>query len=75
MAEFQKLSGNYVDGTTVQFGVGKVNGENFDIGIVAEGESTGDDSEVSGRQEGAEHTLRTSGIVIEGVSEDFNSKS
>ena len=72
MAEFNKTTGNYSDGTTVQFGVGKVNGANLDtIGVVAEGVATGDGATESGRQEGSTHTLRTTGIVIESVSEDF----
>ncbi len=68
-AEFLKLSGNYTDGTQVQFGVGKINGSNLELGITAEGDSTGDAAAVSGRQEGAVHTLRREGIVVEGVSE------
>lgn len=69
-AEFLKRSGNYSDGTQVQFGIGKVNSVNYGaIGLTAEGDSTGDASAVSGRQESAVHTLRTEGIVVEGVSE------
>lgn len=71
MAEFNKTTGNYADGTTVQFGVGKIDGANAAIGVTAEGSDTGDSATVTGRQEGSEHTLRTTGIVIESVSEDF----
>jgi len=65
---------NYADGTTVQFGVGKVDGTNYAIGLTAEGQSTGDESTVSGRQESAEHTLRTEGVVVEGVSESYSAR-
>lgn len=68
-AEFLKLSGNYTDGTQIQFGVGKINSTNLEVGLTAEGEATGDAATVSGRQEGAVHTLRREGIVVEGVSE------
>ena len=76
-AEFLKLSGNYTDGTTVQFGIGKVNDVNYgdgSVGITAEGDSTGDASVVSGRQQGSVHTLRREGIVVEGVDKSYSAR-
>ncbi|MEY2640678.1 MAG: trimeric autotransporter adhesin [Candidatus Parcubacteria bacterium] len=69
-AEFNQAS-NYAEGTVVQFGVGKINGAALSglTAVTAEGQATGDASTVTGTQEGAVHTLRTAGIVIEGVSE------
>jgi len=61
---------NYADGATVQFGVGKINGSAYGVNaLTAEGQSTGDASTVGGTQESAVHTLRATGIVVEGVSE------
>ncbi len=70
-AEFAKQSGNYADGTTVQFGIGRVNGVNDVVGITAEGASTNDPSDVDGRVEGSIHTLRTTGVAVEVTSKNF----
>ncbi len=65
-ARFNRLNGNYPDGTQIQFGIGRINGDNYgtEFGIEAEGESTGDRSTISGRQEGSVHTLRTQGVNV-----------
>lgn len=61
---------NYADASVLQVGVGKINGANYgSVGVEAEGQQSGDSSTVSGRQQGSVHTLRTEGIVVEGVSE------
>lgn len=65
-AKFNKSNGNYSDGTQVQFGVGKINGANYgSIGVTAEGQSTGDEADITGRQEGSVHSLRTQGIATQ----------
>ncbi|MFA7193556.1 MAG: hypothetical protein WC087_01420 [Candidatus Paceibacterota bacterium] len=73
MAEFNSTGSsfaNFDNGESVQFGVGKINGSDFGTNaLTAEGAANGDSSVVSGTQEGATHTLRTTGIVVEGVSE------
>ncbi|MFA7193502.1 MAG: peptidoglycan-binding protein [Candidatus Paceibacterota bacterium] len=69
---FHKNTGNYADGTTVQFGIGKIDGSDYgDIGITAEGQSTGDNADVTGRQEGSLHTLRTEGISTTSTGNTF----
>jgi len=73
---FSQTTGNYTDGTTVQFGVGKIDGSDYgSVAITAEGQSTGDDATVSGRQEGAVHTLRTKGMVLEQQTGTFSYRS
>lgn len=78
MVEFKQAGtafANYADGATVQFGIGKINGATYGSNaITAEGATTGDSSTVSGTQESSVHTLRTTGIVIEGVSENYTSR-
>jgi hypothetical protein len=67
LAQFNSSDNNYTDGTYVQFGVGQIDGSNYGaVGVTAEGQATGDDAEVSGRQEGAVHTLRTEGVQLTG---------
>jgi len=72
MVEFNQTGdngSNYADGTMVQFGVGKINDADYGaIALDAEGQNSGDTSDVSGRQESEIHVLRTEGIVAEGVS-------
>ncbi|MEY2641072.1 MAG: trimeric autotransporter adhesin [Candidatus Parcubacteria bacterium] len=66
-ARFNQSTGNYTTGTQVQFGVGRINGSTYgDVGVTAEGETTGDDAAVDGRQEGAVHTLRSTGVFLGG---------
>lgn len=72
MVEFNQVSG-YEDGDQFQVGVGYINGGNYgSVGVTAEGQQTGDASDVSGRIEGSVHTLRTEGIALESVSESFS---
>lgn len=68
-AQFNKSAGNYNDSTQVQFGIGHINGSAYgDIAITAEGQNTGDDATVQGRQESSVHTLRTTGVALTGNS-------
>lgn len=69
LARFNKSNGNYDEGTQVQFGAGRIDGATYGaVALTAEGQATGDDTDVSGRQEGAVHTLRTTGVVLTGNS-------
>lgn len=61
---FNQQSGNYDDGTSVDFLVNTVIDH-----VLAEGEATGDTATVSGSAESEVHVLRIAGIVAEGVSE------
>jgi len=75
-ARFNKTTGNYADGTSVQFGAGRIDGANYGaVAVTAEGQSTGDDATVSGRQEGAVHTLRTTGVVLKAENTSFTYRS
>jgi len=69
MARFNKLSGNYTEGTMVQFGIGRIAGNNYGSGfLTAESQSMGDPSTVSGQIEGSIHTLRAEGIAISALN-------
>jgi|GEM_PF-801279 len=62
-ATFNKFTNNFAEGTTVQFGIGKINGASYgDVGIEAEGKNSGKNSDVGGRQESKIHTLRSEGV-------------
>jgi len=69
MARFNKLSGNYTEGTMVQFGIGRIDGNTYGSGfLTAESQSMGDPSTVSGEIEGSIHTLRATGVAVEAIS-------
>jgi len=72
MVEFNQTGSNgsnYAEGTSIQFGIGRIDGANYGADfLLAEGQQSGDATTVSGQQESSTHVLRIEGIVAEGVS-------
>ena len=65
MAVFNQASGNFAEGETIQIDVETT----VTTGTTAEGQQSGDASSITGSAQGAQHVLRSAGILLELVGD------